>query len=235
MNTTDILYLAWPYIGLGGGIAVIVGLFTDAFRSTPNVSRWRDTVWLSWAMVAAYLLHVCEEYGLHITDGQFDLITNFKAMGVDERFGGIPLAFFPLVNIGLTWIALPVAAIVCRRNPVVGLAGMGFLVVNGLTHLGAGVAMGQGLAGNLGGFTGLFVFIPLFCWICYVCVKDRLLPRKGLAIAIISGVVAHLLLFSLYALNKIAGHTAAYIWTPFVVTSTLWLSWLLCKAFKVGK
>ena len=95
--------------------------------------------------------------------------------------------------------------------------------------------MGQGLSENLGGVTGLFVFIPLFCWICYVCVKDRLLPRKGLAIAIISGVVAHLLLFSLYALNKVAGHTAAYIWTPFVVTSTIWLSWLLCKAFKIGK
>ena len=233
MNTTDILYLAWPYIGLGGGIAVIVGLCTDAFRSNHTVSRWRDTVWLSWAMVAAYLLHVCEEYGLHITDGQFDLITNFKAMGVDERFGGIPLAFFPLVNIGLTWIALPIAAAVCRRNPVVGLAGMGFLLLNGLTHIGGSLALGQSLADNYGVFTGVLVFIPLALWIWYACSKKHLLPKKGLGIAFVSGILAHLLLFSCYAVNLFLGHTAAAIWVPFVVFSPLWIAWLLCKAFKV--
>ena len=233
MNTIEILSLAWPCIGFGGGIAVIVGLFTNAFRSDTTRSRWRDPVWLSWLMVAAYLLHVMEEYGLHIADGEFQLVTNLRAQGIDAMFGGLPSAFFPMVNIIFTWVALPIAAALSRKHPVVGLAGMGFLLVNGLTHLGGSLVMGQSLADNFGVVTGVLLFIPLFCWITYACAKYKLLPRGGLAVAIVSGVVAHILLFSIYLLNKVAGHTVAFIWIPFVCFSTIWVSWLLCKAFKV--
>ena len=96
MNTLDVLWLAWPWIGFGGGIVILLLLlFSNAFRSDFTKPRYYDTTWMSWALVMAYLLHVCEEYGMHIADGQFELITAFKAMGVDAMFGGLPLSFFP--------------------------------------------------------------------------------------------------------------------------------------------
>jgi hypothetical protein len=235
MNTFDVLTLAWPWIGGGIGIVVTILLFTDYFRSDLNTSRWFDPVWLSWFMVAAYLWHVVEEYGLHIADSQFQLVTSFHERGIDAQFGGLPMAFFPMVNILFTWVGLPLAAVISRKNPVVGLGATGFLLVNGLTHLMPSIAGIMPWSSNYGLFTGAFVFIPLFCWITYACASRHLLPKGGLTIIIVSGILTHLLLFSIYILNKLAGHTAAFIWIPFVATATIWLSWLLCKAFKVGK
>lgn len=234
MNTLDIIRLGWPYIGLGGSIVILLLLlFSDTFRSEGTSSKWFDPVWLSWLMVVAYLLHVCEEYGLHISNGQFDLVTNFEQMGISERFGGIPHYFFPYVNIAFTWIALPVAAVICRKNPVIGLSGIGFLVVNGLTHVGPMAAGIMPLAKNAGFWTGLLVFIPLFCWICYACAKKHLLPRKGLGIAITSGVIAHILLFSIYIFNKLLGSSFVAFYVPVVVFSPLWISWILCRIYKI--
>ena len=162
MNTTDLLWFVWPWIGLGGGVVIIIMLlFTDKLRSDLTKPRLYDVTWLSWAIAAAYLLHVCEEYGMHVTNGQYDLITSFKAMGVDARFGGLALGFFPFVNIMLTWVAMPVAAALSKKHPVIGLSGIGFELLNGLTHIGGSAAMGLSISENGGFFTGVFLFIPL--------------------------------------------------------------------------
>ena len=178
MSTFDVLWLAWPWIGFGGAIVIFILLFTDVLRSDKRKKRIFDPEWLSWFMVFAYLIHVLEEYGLHISNGQFELITSFKAMGIDERFGEIPLAFFPCVNILLTWIALPIAAKICKKNPTIGLSGMGFLFFNGLTHLAGTFAMKLNILENPGFITGVLVFIPLFIWICFVHKKQKILLNK---------------------------------------------------------
>lgn len=54
--------------------------------------------------VPVYLLHIFEEYGAHVTDGQFDLVLMFQKMGIDEMFGGSPLFFFPYINITAMWV-----------------------------------------------------------------------------------------------------------------------------------
>lgn len=79
----DILWAAWPWIGFGGGIVLFSLLFfTDCNRSDPDRSRWKDPVWLSWAMADAYLIHVAEEYGIHFHNGQYDLIETFMDRGM---------------------------------------------------------------------------------------------------------------------------------------------------------
>ena len=79
MNSlSEMLWFAWPWVGLGGGIALLILLlFTDVLRSDLNRSRWREPVWLSWAVAFVYLPHVCEEYGMHITSevGSFTTTT----------------------------------------------------------------------------------------------------------------------------------------------------------------
>lgn len=235
MNTLNVLWLAWPWIGFGGGIVIAIQLFcTNHFRSTLNRPRYSDTTWLSWLMVLAYLIHVCEEYALHITDGQFYLIDTFVSMGMSERFGNIPLWFFPYINIVMTWIALPIAAVLSKKNPVIGLSGIGFVLINGLTHLGSCISGHTTPMASPGSVTGIFVFLPLFGYVVYICKKEKLLQKKGLGIAVASGVIAHILLFTMYLMNKVAGHIAAAIYIPIVCFSPIIISSLLCKKFKIA-
>lgn len=234
MNTTELLWFVWPWIGFGGSIVLIILLlFTDKLRSDGKRSKFYDVSWLAWAIAAAYLLHVLEEYGLHVSDGQYELITSFKEMGVDAKFGGLPMYFFPYVNIALTWVAMPIAAAISKKHPVIGLSGMGFEFFNGLTHVGASLAFGMKLSENAGVVTGVFLFLPLFFWTVHACRKENLLPEKGLGIAIAGGIIGHLALFSAYAVNLLLGHTAAAIYVPVVAFMPLIASWILCKAFRV--
>lgn len=209
-------------------------LFSNAFRSDFTKPRYYDTTWLSWALVMAYLLHVCEEYGMHIADGQFELITAFKAMGVDAMFGGLPLSFFPYMNIMLTWVALPIAAILSRKYPIIGLSSTGFLLVNGITHIAGSAVLGMSFSENAGVVTGLFLFIPLFIWNVYACKKQKLLPPKGVAIIIISGVIGHISLFLGYVVNMLLGNVATYIFIPVVAFMCIIASAVLCKVLRVN-
>ena len=233
-SVSDMLWFAWPWVGLGGGIVLLLLLlFSDTLRSDLSKCRWKDPVWLSWMVAFVYLPHVCEEYGMHIENGQFTLTNQFKSMGIDEMVGGIPLAFFPLVNIALTWIALPIAAVLSRKNPVAGLSGMGFILVNGLTHVGPTIVMKMSLIESAGSVTGVLFFLPLFIWICYVAKKDKILPKKGLGIAIASGAAAHVLLFVLYGINRIAGSAVMLLCIPVVAFSSLIIARLLCKMLRI--
>ena len=72
------LWLGWPWMGLGGAVVMIILLFcTNVLRSRPEVSRWRDPLWLAWLAVPMYLLHQFEEYSLHIVDGQYSIVSMF--------------------------------------------------------------------------------------------------------------------------------------------------------------
>lgn len=229
MGLADVAYLAWPWMGLGAAVVLLVLLFgTDVLRSRTDVSRWRDTAWLAWLTVPVYMLHVFEEYGLHVADGQFDLVTNFQAQGMMELFGGnFNLLAFPEINIMLVYVAFPIAAALGRKRPVVGLMPYGFMLVNGLTHIMGTIRFGGGLVATPGNVTGLFCFIPLFVWVAYACRKHGLLSSKGLAAAIVAGVVQHLGVFSVYGVNLAAGPAAAMAWVPFMSFIGIGLALLL--------
>ena len=109
----------------------------------------------------------------------------------------------------------------------------GFILINGMTHLGSCIALKSNPYENFGSITGIFFFLPLFFWILYVAIKGHMLSKKGLTIAIVSGVIAHLLVFALYYINLIAGHVVMLLCVPIVAFSPLIISWLLCKAFMV--
>lgn len=231
MGFSEVAYLAWPWIGLGGAIVLFILLFaTNVLRSRADVGRWHDAAWLAWLPVPVYMLHVFEEYGLHVTNGQFDLVTAFEQTGVMAMFGGdLNLLTFPEINIGLIYVAFPIAAALGRRRPVVGLMPYGFMLVNGLTHVAGTLRFGGGLLSQPGNITGLFCFIPLFVWFVYACRRDGLLSGRGLAAAIVSGVVQHLGVFSVYGVNLAAGPSAAMAWVPFMCFIGIGLALLLGK------
>jgi len=147
-----------------------------------------------------------------VTDGQFDLVLMFQKMGIDEMFGGLPLFFFPYINITAMWVFAPIAALCARKNPAVGLSFYGFMAVNALTHIGSTAVLGGDILANPGNVTGIFLFVPLAIWVYHVCVRGSFMDGRGLAACILGGVLGHMLLFSIYIVNLMLGHLAAALW-----------------------
>lgn len=224
-----VFWLAWPWMGIGGAAVMAVLLFaTDFLRSDPHVSRWRDPAWLAWVLPPLLMVHQFEEYACHVVDGQYALISTMGAMV--EQFN-VPLAHFPLMNMVFAWVALPLAAIVAKRNPVVGLSGYGFVLANAFTHIGASVAMGISPLDNPGFFTGVFAFVGLNIWVAYICIGTSGIGLKGWTIMLLGGILGHVTLFLVYALGAVAG--PAGILVGDVVTSFAPMLWALlgCKLF----
>lgn len=229
----------WPWMGLGGAVVLLILLFkTDLFINS-NQSRWKDTVWLSWFIVPVYLVHQFEEYTMHITNGQYDGVAMFfserspVAAFLDTM--ELPMAHFPLMNIMFVWVALPIAAFLSKKNPVIGLSGYGFLIVNGMAHLLGGVALGMSPLENPGFFTGTIVFIPLTLWMSYICLKTGQLSKKKLILSLISGIIGHIALASCY-LFAIMGLPAGVLIADVVVAFTPTIvAWIFCKIFKIKK
>ena len=203
MDSLDVFWLAWPWLGLGGAIVMIFLLFaTNIMRSDTSVSRWRDPVWLAWILPPLLMVHQFEEYACHIVDGQYELITTMGAMV--SQFN-VPLAHFPLMNMVFAWIALPIAAYLARRNPIVGLSGYGFVFANALTHIGGLTVLKLTPLENPGFFTGVFLFIGLNIWVAYVCITSSKIKTKGWAVMLVGGILGHITLFLVYAFGAIAG------------------------------
>jgi hypothetical protein len=195
--------LGWPWLCLRGALATFaVMLFSNALRSDLSVSRWRDPVWLAWLVVPMLMAHMFEEYGFDILGRTYLLReTLCKNLGYPAYLNcPVPVAHYPLVNIGIAWFFAPLAALMARRNLVIGLSWYGLLIVNGLLHV-VGTLAG-GLEAGSGVLTGARFFIPSFCWMAYVVLKSGVLSGKALAASVSGGVMAHMLLGVGYGLQK---------------------------------
>lgn len=159
----------WSTMGLGAGIVLLVLLFfTNTLRSRLDATRWKDPVWLSWAMAVAYMLHNFEEYGIDAKGRAFYFPTlACHTFGFDNG-QSCPLtpAFFISVNIPIVWICFVVAALWSRKNQAVGMAASAVLITNALSHI-ATLATPQGYSS--GTVTAVVIFIPLSIWVLITC------------------------------------------------------------------
>jgi hypothetical protein len=185
--------LNFPWIGSVAAVVVLVLLFsTNRLRSDFSRSRWRDRVWLSWLAVAIYLIHNVEEYGVDLF-GQFHAFPNSmcSTLGLSPFPScPIPAPFFLAVNLPLFWVGAPVAALMSRRHPIVGLSLYGVIFVNALSHLGAFVRAGY----NPGVLTALILFLPASVWVARSCFGKRGLPYGGLVFIVADGAILHIVL-----------------------------------------
>jgi hypothetical protein len=195
--------IGWPFVGLGGAIVMVaVMLMTDTFRGTTTIPRWRDPVWLGWLAAPLYWLHQFEEYSLPVLGFDYSIqATVCKNMGYPPYPDcPIPLAFYPLVNIGLMWIGAPLAAYLGKRNAAIGLSFWGLIFLNGVAHVAGTVVLRDY---NTGLFTGLLLFIPLSIWVIYACGIRGPLNGKVVGLAFGAGILAHIFLGVGYGLQKI--------------------------------
>lgn len=185
--------LDFPWIGLAAAVIVLVFLFlTDRLRVDLTRSRWRDRTWLSWLAVAVYLVHNVEEYGIDLL-GQFHAFPSSMCATLGQPpfpDCAIPSAFFVAVNLPLFWVGAPIAALLSRRHPIIGLSFYGVIFVNALAHLGAYARVGY----NPGALTALILFFPLSVWVARVCFGKDELPYAGLAFIVLNGVLLHVIL-----------------------------------------
>ena len=192
------LNTAFPWIGLAGAIVLLVLLFaTDTLRSDRSVSRWRDLTWLSWAGATAYLLHNVEEYGIDLLGQTYAFPKLFCGMfGFHATYPTCPVPpqVFTAVNVPMFWLAAPVAALMSKRHPVVGLTIYSVISVNMLTHIVQGVASGTFY--NPGFLTAVVLFLPLTAWMIRAMFVTGPLSYTTLAYLIGWGIALHLILMA---------------------------------------
>jgi len=185
---------AWPWIGSIVVALLLILLFgTQKLRSDLSLSRWHDPVWLSWLAAPVYMIHNIEEYGIDLlgrTHAFPDAMCSTLGLAPYPTCP-LPPAFFLAVNISLIWIAAPVAALLSRRHPLVGLIFYGLLVTNGLTHVGP-MLIGKGY--NPGALSAIMLFLPLFAWTAHACFGPGRISYRGLAVIIGAGVIVHVIL-----------------------------------------
>ena len=225
-------HLGWPWLCLGGGLVLFaVLLCTNAARSNPSVSRWWDPVWLAWLTVPMLMVHMFEEYGFDVLGRTYDLPDMLcKNLGyVPYPDCPIPIAHYPLVNLGIAWVSAPLAALLARRNLVIGLSWYGLLIFNGTLHVVTTIATGAAGAGGV--LTGGLLFIPSFFWMVYVVLKSHAMPGKALALSVSGGIIAHLLLAAVYGGQKagLFGATGVLVFDVVVIATPILVGWVGSK------
>lgn len=188
--------LAFPWIGLCGAALLLVLLFaTRRLCADASGPRWRDRTWLAWMAVVAYLVHNVEEYGLDALGHVHSFPAHFSL-----RFGlpdypdnPIPPLYWVAINISLVWIAGPLAALLARRHPIVGLSMLSVVFVNGLAHVLQALALGSY---NPGLATAIAVFLPLSAWVGHACFGRDRLGYPVMALLVAHGVLLHAILLA---------------------------------------
>jgi len=194
--TVDTAFRVFPWIGSAAAVVLVVLLFgTRVLQSGPDVSRWHDRLWLSWAAVVAYLLHNVEEYGIDLFGRQLGFPDGFCALLNQPPFPdcSIPPLFFMAVNIPLFWIAAPIAALMSRRHALVGLVLYGVIFVNALLHIVPFLAGGGYSSGTL---TAIVLFVPMSIWIGRTCFGPGKMRYSALMLLIVLGVLGHVMLMA---------------------------------------
>ena len=182
---------SFGWAGLLAALMLLALLFgTHRLCSDRGVSRWRDLTWLSWAAVASYLLHNVEEYAIDLY-GQFHAFP--AAMCANLGYGPypdcpVPPLFFTAVNVPMFWFAGPIAALLSRRHPLVGLTLYSVISTNGVVHIAGALATGRY---NPGLLTAVLIFVPLSVWAGYALFGKRGLSYKAMSFLIVWGVAAH--------------------------------------------
>jgi hypothetical protein len=186
--------LAFPWIGGVAAFALLVLLFgTNLLHSEPDSSRWRDRIWLSWLAMAVYLIHNVEEYGIDLFGQLHAFPAGICAVLKLPPYPDCPLppAFYLGVNIPLFWIGAPIAALLSRRHPLVGLTFYGVIVTNALVHFAPLLA---GVGYTPGALTAAILFLPVSAWVAHACFGEGRLSYKAMALLVVDGVILHIIL-----------------------------------------
>ncbi len=151
----------WPWIGLGGAIALIILLFfTDFLRSDIYKIRWKDPSWIAWLCTAAYLIHNVEEYGIDIHGNLFAFPDCFQTIMVGSG-KVMPVAFFMAINIPAFWITFPLVSAYSKKHSWAAPVLAAGLFTNAISHV---IPIVVGVGYTPGTLTAIILFFPISIW-----------------------------------------------------------------------
>ena len=185
---------------------------TNLLRSEQVSPRWRDPVWLSWLAMVIYLLHNVEEYGIDLFGHLHEFPAGICAALKLPPYPDCPMPpeFFLAVNIPLFWIGAPIAALLSRRHPLVGLTFYSVIFTNALVHL---VPLLAGVGYTPGTATAAILFLPVSAWVAHACFGEGRLSYKAMALLVADGVILHVILMgSLQLFIRGMIDSAALVW-----------------------
>lgn len=220
--------LNFPWIGGAAAAVLLVALFgTNRLRADPGRSRWRDHMWLSWMGMAAYLLHNVEEYGIDMYGRLHGFPQDVvKIMNLPPYPDcPIPPLFFVSVNVTAFWIAAPIASLLSRRHPLVGLSVYGIIIINGILHV-MPLLFGRGY--GAGTLSAIVIFIPLSIWVVRACFGPSRMSYGALALLVAAGIFIHAILAAplilfLEGMISTTPLVMLQVANPFVLILILWL------------
>jgi hypothetical protein len=177
------------------------------------------------------MLHMFEEYGVDVLGRTYVFpATMCKNLGYPPYPDcPIPTFHYPILNLGIAWVGAPLAALLARRNLVVGLSWYGLLIVNGVLHV-VGILVG-GLEAGSGVLVGALFSIPSFFWMVYVVLKTGAMSGKALAVSVSGGVIAHVFVFATLGLQKagVYGAMGVLVFDLVVIATPLLIGWVGSK------
>ena len=185
----SMFFHVWPWIGLGAAIVLLILLFcTDVLRSDKTKSRFLDPVSLAWMGAIIYMLHNVEEYGIDIF-GNEQAFTTFMFQLNGARIGE---AAFLCCNLGLVWVAAPLAAVLVQKGYHRMAAGMACIeLVNGLGHILQAINLG---CYNPGLLNSAVLCLPVGIWTLYALYGKAKFPKIDMLWLFLAAVFAHVVL-----------------------------------------
>jgi len=127
--------------------------------------------WIRFALLAAAVLHVLEEYA---RPGGFPAFMR----GMAPRFAASITTPFAVVINGAFLLVCALAVILGPAAPVLGLSVAALLIVNGLTHIGGGIRARRYAPGVV---TGVLLYLPLGAYaFCAALTSGWATPRQAL-------------------------------------------------------
>lgn len=195
------LLLDWPFFAIACGLVGVLGLLAWP-RASGRPVRWRDPQWLPCLMLPVYMVHQFEEHGFDLLGRRYHFLVEMCGVLGHPSVADCPAdrAFIFAVNVGAVWLAGACAILWRRKNPLVGACAFGIPLVNGVIHLGTGLAHHSYNAGLL---TGAILFLPLCAWVLRAYVQAGCLRHRQLVWVVASGIAVHAVLMG--ALLGMAG------------------------------
>ncbi|QIM69269.1 HXXEE domain-containing protein [Basfia succiniciproducens] len=225
---------AWPWMGLAmAAVLSVLMISTDIFRSDENSHRWTDPVWLAWLVVPLYMFHQFEEFALsyNVATDSYNVVAEVCRLHGYKSYEPcpIPAVHFPFVNVLFAWIAAPLAAIMSKRNSLVGLSLYGFILAEGVLHLTFGLLDHQPFLNHGGLITGSLLFIPISLWVIFIGVKANIMSCNAMICTIFAGVIGQICLFNAYSILPDFGVTGMLIMDAIAVFIPLVLAALVSR------
>ncbi|MEO0369646.1 MAG: HXXEE domain-containing protein [Pseudomonadota bacterium] len=191
----DFLVLHWMKVGTFLAPVLLFMLFSADQRLVRGVNIRAMSV----IMLVLYLVHQFEEHWIDLFGNYYAFYYSFNgliadALGVDKLDFEIlsPYGIF-FINTSLVWLVGFIAIQFGEKVTFTVLAMNAIILINGLTHIVAGVAK---QTYNPGLLTSILLFLPFSIWFYRQLLANHLASRLEIAYSIIWAIVAHVVMIA---------------------------------------